>query len=105
MRKRLSKNQRAMVYKMYDGHCAYCGNKISYEEMQIDHIQPLALGGKDELSNMFPACRSCNKYKSTYTVEKFRKALERIPLVLKRNSSSYRIAERFGLIRKNKVHI
>mgnify|MGYP000603297155 CR=1 FL=1 len=102
VRKRLSQKQRKQIYNMFDGHCAYCGCTITMSEMQVDHILSLHRGGTDDISNMYPACRSCNKYKDTYTIEGLRKAIEHIPDVLKRDSSTYRIAVRFGLIKLNK---
>lgn len=36
----ISKKIREIVYKKYNGHCAYCGCKIEYKDMQIDHIVP-----------------------------------------------------------------
>lgn len=33
----LSKNTRRFVYDKYGGRCAYCGSKIAFEDMQVDH--------------------------------------------------------------------
>ena len=74
--------------------------------MQVDHVVPMefcnayqAIGVEpDSLDNYLPACRSCNHYKSTFTVEKFRKAIERYPIVLERDSATYRNAMRFGMV-------
>lgn len=104
-RKKINKIQRQMVYDKMDGHCAYCGCEISIQEMQVDHIYPLHKGGEDTLSNMFPACRSCNHYKSTLTIEKFRQTLERMPTTLARDSATYRNAVRFGLVHPNPSRI
>ena len=97
-RKKFSKEEREQVYNMFDGHCAYCGCEITLKQMQADHIMPLELGGDDEISNLYPTCRSCNHYKHTLTIEKFRAALERMPGVLMRDNVTYRNAVRFGLI-------
>ena len=40
-RKRLSKADREAIHAMYAGHCAYCGEKLRLEDMQVDHMQPL----------------------------------------------------------------
>ena len=96
---RLSKADREAIYDMYAGHCAYCGEKITLKDMQVDHMQPLRKGGADELSNMVPACRSCNHYKSTLTVDQFREYLSRIHSRLLRDSVAYRVAERFGIVK------
>lgn len=36
----MKKETRLKVYRMYDGHCAYCGRTIEYKDMQVDHIVP-----------------------------------------------------------------
>lgn len=74
--------------------------------MQVDHVIPMELYdayksiGKDldSIENMLPACRSCNNYKSTLSVEKFREAVEKWPVVLSRDSITYRNAVRFGMV-------
>lgn len=97
-RRRLSMDERRAVYDLTGGRCAYCGEKIAFEDMQVDHVVPLRKGGADTLENMLPACRSCNHYKSTLTVEQFRKSVERMPEVLMRDSTTYKNAVRFGLV-------
>ena len=100
-RRRLSKAERMVVYRKYDGHCAYCGTEIKLEEMQVDHVVPLggwSEKGEDTVDNMFPACRSCNCYKARSTIEGFRKMLENMPFVLMRDSTTYKNAVRFGLV-------
>jgi len=39
----MTKKQRIKVYEKYNGHCAYCGKKIEYKDMQVDHIDPQRL--------------------------------------------------------------
>jgi len=97
------------VYDKCGGHCAYCGCEITIQQMQADHVIPMefydayktAGTDLDTLDNMLPACRSCNNYKSTLTLEKFRTAIERWPEVLARGSVTYRNAVRFGLVTPN----
>ena len=45
--------------------CEYClAPEVIYNlTFEVDHILPLALGGKSELANLALACRSCNLYK------------------------------------------
>jgi 5-methylcytosine-specific restriction endonuclease McrA len=40
--------------------CLYCGDT---KNITIDHIVPLARGGKHEANNLAPACRRCNSSK------------------------------------------
>lgn len=97
-RHRLTKSERMKILKKTDGHCAYCGCRIVYNEMQIDHVIPIYNGGEDTESNMLPACRSCNHYKGTSSLGAFRHKLEKMLDVLERDSVTYKIAKRFGLV-------
>jgi len=98
MRRKLTKSERHSIHQKTTGHCAYCGCEITLKTMQVDHIIALDRGGKDEIDNMLPACRSCNHYKHTLTLEDFRAAIERFPAVLARDSVTYRNAVRFGMV-------
>lgn len=100
-RKRLSPQERRKIYAMASGHCAYCGCELPYSNMQVDHVVSLERGGSDTLDNMLPACRSCNHYKSTLTLDDFRDSVERFPAVLARDSVTYKNAVRFGVVIPN----
>lgn len=43
----------------------------------IDHVVPLEQGGADDISNLVPACRTCNASKRDRTPEQWKKSLER----------------------------
>lgn len=101
-RRKLTAAERQQIYERFGGRCAYCGCKITIKDMQADHVVPLHLDGADDISNLYPACRACNHYKSTYTVEKFRAVIEKAPNVLMRDSATYRSIARFGLIQHPK---
>lgn len=96
-RKAIPKSIRVQIYESTDGCCAYCGHKIKLAEMQVDHIKPLYLGGDDNVLNYAPACRMCNHYKSTMTLEKFREQIRSIPDRLEK-VYIYRLAKRYGLV-------
>lgn len=104
-RRKLTKQERRAVYDKMGGHCAYCGCKLRYSDMQVDHVVPLRKGGDDALANMLPACRSCNHYKGSTTLEGFRKLVESMPTVLARDSVTYRNAVRFGLVEPKPHHV
>jgi len=53
------------------GRCACCGIKLS--KYHLDHIVPLALGGRHEDSNMQLLTPSCNARKGAKSPEKFAK--------------------------------
>jgi endonuclease I len=97
----MNREIRQQVYEKYSGHCAYCGSKIEYKDMQIDHFNPQVFGGSDEMSNLMPACRECNNYKYNYSLEQFRGYLEDVYDSLVK-TQKMRIAERLGIFeRKN----
>lgn len=103
-RRRLSKEERMQVYSKMNGHCAYCGCELAYKDMQVDHIVALNAyknQGTDTLHNMFPACRSCNHYKSSMSLESFRSMLENMPKALMRDSVTYKNSVRYGLVIPN----
>ncbi len=99
VRKKLNKAQRQQVYGKCNGRCAYCGHGLEYRDMQVDHMTPLKIGGADEISNMLPACRSCNHYKSSLDVEGYRQYLAGIHKRLMRDSIPFQVATRFGIVR------
>jgi 5-methylcytosine-specific restriction endonuclease McrA len=45
--------------------CAYCGN---LKNLTIDHVIPLSKGGLNTISNVLPACLSCNASKNNRDV-------------------------------------
>ena len=53
----------------YRQRCAYCG---AQGPLQADHRVPLARGGTHDISNILPACGSCNVRKSAMSEEAFR---------------------------------
>ncbi len=110
-----NKKKREFVYEKCQGHCAYCGKKISMKEMQVDHIEPhwhtlsedqaLKAGikkGSHDLGNLNPSCARCNKWKSTFDLESFRKVVETSLDRLERDTPNFRLARDFGLLKINK---
>ena len=92
-------NKRKQIYNKYNGRCAYCGDKIDYKDMQVDHIKPKYLGGTDDIENLMPSCRACNFYKSTFSLEDFRKRLMTIPKRLEKNLI-YRLSKKYGFVKQ-----
>jgi two-component system, OmpR family, phosphate regulon sensor histidine kinase PhoR len=45
------------------GVCYYCGRPIPPGELTMDHIVPIARGGKSTKGNIVPACKECNNKK------------------------------------------
>ncbi len=49
------------------GVCHYCGKHFPQEELTLDHIVPVARGGRSTRGNLVVACRSCNQAKKFLT--------------------------------------
>ncbi len=43
--------------------CWYCRQKVAPQDITMDHIVPLAQGGRSTRDNLVPACKSCNSKK------------------------------------------
>lgn len=107
MRKPISKKIREQVYMKYDGHCAYCGCKLNYKDMQVDHIVSVYVDTlrnnkqNDSIDNLMPSCRMCNYYKQTDDIEGLRRKLQNILMPNVRRPFIYRLALRYGLVAEN----
>lgn len=49
------------------GICHYCGQKFLPEDLTMDHVVPLARGGKSTKGNVVPCCKACNSQKKYLT--------------------------------------
>ena len=57
--------------------CAICGRKIKdLDDLTIDHIIPLAKGGKNTIENYQLAHKKCNELKGQFMPEEFEKILK-----------------------------
>ena len=114
----LNKDVRQIVYDKCGGHCAYCGCEITLKQMQVDHIQPHwhtlteqqanksgIIKGSHDVENLNPSCARCNKWKSTYNLEQFRKVVETSLFRLNRDTPNFRLARDFGLIKETPINV
>lgn len=51
--------------KINRGRCHYCRTATSPQSLTMDHIVPLARGGRSVKSNLVPACKICNTKKKS----------------------------------------
>ncbi len=49
--------------KTAPGLCHYCQKKFPPGDLTMDHVVPLALGGRSVKSNLVPCCKECNTAK------------------------------------------
>lgn len=99
---------RVALWEKYNHRCAYCGCKLDYRDMQIDHIRSVYANTdykqtmtEEEMyseDNLLPACRQCNFYKSSMDLEKFRERLSDTLMSNLQKTFQYRLALKYGLI-------
>lgn len=83
-REPLSKGIRFEVFKRDNFTCQYCGAQAPDVILEVDHINPVKLGGTNEIMNLVTSCFNCNRGKSakklsdTSIVEKQRKQIEEL---------------------------
>lgn len=82
-RKAIPKKTRFEVFKRDKFTCQYCGKKSPDVVLHIDHINPVAKGGDNSITNLVTSCVDCNLGKGPRelsddtVVEKQRNELER----------------------------
>lgn len=128
--KTVPKKIRKQVFNKYDGHCAYCGCKLTLKEMQVDHMYSVyhaelnkneeavsvddledvkgnvkylreKASHVDDIENLMPACRQCNFYKGAMDLEFFRHALETTLYTNTIKPFQFRLAEKYDLVKKS----
>ena len=95
---------------MFNSKCAYCGTELK-KGWHVDHVKPIYRGlpdsyrkkrtdivGTDTEDNMFPSCPRCNRWKSVFTVEIFRREISKQIERLRKTNPGFRLAEDYGLI-------
>ncbi len=53
--------------KLNQGICYYCEKKFDSDEITMDHIVPMARGGKSVTRNIVACCKECNNKKTYLT--------------------------------------
>lgn len=113
---RNTKAQRDQLRQKFGGKCAYCGAGLD-KAMHADHLKPVTRITRDQygrslpasehrmmgaqhntVENMMPACAPCNLHKGGYSLEGWRDILQRSASILRRDTSTFRAGERFGII-------
>lgn len=53
--------------RLQRGLCAYCGNAFAPKDLTMDHVVPVARGGRSTKGNVVAACKACNNRKKLAT--------------------------------------
>jgi len=60
------------------GVCYYCARQVPAKELTLDHILPLARGGRSTRGNCVPACKECNNQKKNLLPLEWEEQLQRL---------------------------
>lgn len=53
--------------QLQKSRCHYCGHPFPPDHLSMDHVVPLARGGRSTKGNIVPACTACNRKKKLET--------------------------------------
>lgn len=67
-----SKEERAAIARSQRYKCMYCGVRLTSDNLQIDHMDPVSRGGSNDDENLQALCRRCNIRKGNHTDDEFR---------------------------------
>lgn len=59
-RQKIGKQLRFEVFKRDGFTCQYCGAKAPDVVLNVDHVNPVAAGGTNDITNLVTSCVSCN---------------------------------------------
>ena len=62
-RGRVSNRMSFSIYERDGYTCQLCGKTYDTDNLEIDHIKPIAKGGKSTYDNLQTLCKRCNKNK------------------------------------------
>ncbi len=60
------------------GICHYCGKSIAPKDLTLDHVVPVARGGRTTKGNCVPACKDCNNQKKNLLPMEWDEYLQRL---------------------------
>ncbi|MFA0882265.1 HNH endonuclease [Vibrio cholerae] len=109
MTKKLSKKRQA-IFDKSGGVCWYCGDPLADKRWHEDHFYPIRRNPDgtclnpqyDVEENKVPACASCNKLKSSLSIQYFRKYIDEFVDSLNKYTNQYKFAKRYGQIQETR---
>ena len=60
------------------GRCYYCDHEVAAGKLTMDHIVPLARGGRSTKGNLVPCCKACNTAKKQLMPMEWEEYLQKI---------------------------
>mgnify|MGYP001571670986 CR=1 FL=1 len=68
---RITREDILQMLDLCNNQCYYCEDHVDQDFFEIDHAIPMIRGGRNDLTNVVIACRSCNERKRHKTAEEF----------------------------------
>jgi len=69
------------------GKCHYCGRPTPAGELTMDHVVPMARGGRTTKGNVVPCCKTCNNKKKNLLPMEWEGYLENMRTGIDNNGS------------------
>jgi len=66
--------------RVASGICHYCQRTFPPKELTLDHIVPIARGGRSTKGNCVPACKECNNQKKDLLPLEWEEYLDRLKM-------------------------
>jgi len=60
------------------GVCHYCQQEVPPAELTLDHVVPVARGGRTTKGNCVPCCKVCNNQKQSLTPVEWGEFIDRL---------------------------
>lgn len=59
------------VWERDGGRCGYCLRGLYPDQVEFDHVMPIALGGETSVDNLRLACGDCNRAKGSMSPQDY----------------------------------
>jgi len=102
-RKSCPKTVKEMVWAKYCGinkmigKCYVCNRPIHFTSFEVGHNKAFTKGGKWNINNLRPICRTCNRSMGTMSIEAFKRKHFSIKRVVKRRKKGKKKSQPKGM--------
>jgi 5-methylcytosine-specific restriction endonuclease McrA len=72
--------RKKVLFNRDNWQCQYCGIKLEWSSITIDHITPRCRGGTTTWKNCVASCKRCNSKKGSRTLSESDMHLKKLPL-------------------------
>lgn len=69
------------IYQRDLKKCFYCGKKLKFHQITLDHYIPVSKGGTNDIFNLVTCCKRCNKLKGDSLPEDYERVILELFLI------------------------